>query len=110
MTSPDAGRDLDRLAQYPASAWHPPATALAREPALPLCPRSGTCTRCAKLQGNVAKLADHGWCFELQVFTGQMPGACELVDACPDVTFVLQHAGMLEDLSDDGRRRLAGRR
>src|SRR5690606_68843 len=23
--------------------------------------------------------------------------------ACPKVTFVLQHAGMLEDLSDDGR-------
>ena len=32
----------------------------------------------------------------------QMAGAAELADACPKVTFVLQHAGMLEDLSDRG--------
>jgi len=31
-----------------------------------------------------------------------MAGAAELAAACPDVTFVLQHAGMLEDLSDEG--------
>ena len=31
-----------------------------------------------------------------------MAGAAELVQACPDVTFILQHAGMLEDLSDEG--------
>jgi predicted TIM-barrel fold metal-dependent hydrolase len=52
---------------------------------------------------NVARLADHGWTFELQVFSHQMKDAAGLADACPDVTFVLQHAGMLEDLSDDGR-------
>ena len=32
-----------------------------------------------------------------------MPQAAALAAACPEVTFVLQHAGMLEDLSDDGR-------
>ena len=32
-----------------------------------------------------------------------MAGAAELVAACPEVIFVLQHAGMLEDLSPDGR-------
>ena len=55
------------------------------------------------LQKNVAKLADYGWCFELQVFAAQMRSAADLAAACPDVTFVLQHAGMLEDRSDTGR-------
>jgi predicted TIM-barrel fold metal-dependent hydrolase len=51
---------------------------------------------------NVARLADYGWSFDLQVFAGQMPGAAELAAACPEVTFVLQHAGMLEDTSASG--------
>ena len=34
-----------------------------------------------------------------------MTGAAELAAACPTVTFILQHAGMLEDLSDRGRER-----
>jgi predicted TIM-barrel fold metal-dependent hydrolase len=54
------------------------------------------------LQRNVARLADYGWSFDLQVFAGQMAGAGALADACPDVTFVLQHAGMLEDLTPEG--------
>ncbi|MEM9472916.1 MAG: amidohydrolase family protein, partial [Pseudomonadota bacterium] len=33
---------------------------------------------------------------------GQMKDAASLAKACPDVTFVLQHAGMLEDLSEKG--------
>jgi len=32
-----------------------------------------------------------------------MSGAADLAEACPNVTFVLQHAGMLEDLSPAGR-------
>lgn len=54
------------------------------------------------LQRNVARLGDYGWSFDLQVFAGQMAGAAELAAACPKVTFVLQHAGMLEDLSEAG--------
>ncbi|MCZ8374703.1 MAG: amidohydrolase family protein [Beijerinckiaceae bacterium] len=54
------------------------------------------------LQRNVAALAAYGWSFDLQVFAGQMEGAAELAAACPGVTFVLQHAGMLEDLSEAG--------
>lgn len=53
-------------------------------------------------QRNVARLADYGWSFDLQVFASQMAGAAELAAACPNVTFVLQHAGMLEDLSEPG--------
>jgi predicted TIM-barrel fold metal-dependent hydrolase len=55
-----------------------------------------------QLQRNVARLADYGWSFDLQVFAPQMEGAAELAAACPGVTFVLQHAGMLEDLSARG--------
>ncbi len=53
------------------------------------------------LQRNVARLADYGWTFDLQVFAGQMAGAAELAAACPDVIFVLQHAGMLEELTSE---------
>jgi predicted TIM-barrel fold metal-dependent hydrolase len=69
-----------------------------------------------KLQRNVGHLADYSWTFDLQVFSGQMEGAAELADSAPKVTFILQHAGMLEDASDDsvarwrkGMRLLAAR-
>lgn len=57
------------------------------------------------LQRNVARLADYGWSFDLQVFASQMEAASDLAAACPDVTFVLQHAGMLEDVTAEGRAR-----
>ena len=66
------------------------------------------------LQQNVTRLADYGWTFDLQVFAEQMDGAAALAAGSPKVIFVLQHAGMLEDLSAagwarwrDGMRRLA---
>jgi predicted TIM-barrel fold metal-dependent hydrolase len=55
-----------------------------------------------RLIANVGRLAEYGFSFDLQIFAGQMAGAAELATACPKVTFVLQHAGMLEDLSPDG--------
>jgi len=51
---------------------------------------------------NLRALAHHGLSFDLQVFTSQMAGAAEMAAANRDVTFVLQHAGMLEDLSPAG--------
>ena len=54
------------------------------------------------LQANIDRLSDYGFSFDLQVFAGQMEGAAELASVCPKVTFVLQHAGMLEDLSPEG--------
>jgi predicted TIM-barrel fold metal-dependent hydrolase len=60
-------------------------------------------------------VAEHGWSFDLQVFTSQMADAARLAADNPDIVFVLQHAGMLEDLSPEGRtawregmKRLAG--
>ncbi|MCB1339650.1 MAG: amidohydrolase family protein [Pseudooceanicola sp.] len=66
------------------------------------------------VQKNVARLADYGWSFDLQVFASQMAGAADLARACPETTFILQHAGMKEDTSaqghaawSDGMKRLA---
>lgn len=53
-------------------------------------------------QSNIRKLAEYDWCFDLQVFPGQLKHAVSLLKACPDVNFILQHAGMLEDTSAEG--------
>ncbi len=75
--------------------WHEnPLYRFAQRADLPLDPA---------VQRNVARLADYDWSFDLQVFTSQMADAAELARACPDVTFILQHSGMLEDLSEGGR-------
>ena len=57
----------------------------------------------SRIQRNVGRLADYGLSFDLQVFAPQMADAADLAESCPKVTFVLQHAGMLEDLSTAGR-------
>jgi predicted TIM-barrel fold metal-dependent hydrolase len=101
MLAQDVRPQLEALAREPTVCgvrmqlhWHENALyRFAREPDL---------ARSALLQRNVARLADYGWSFDLQVFAGQMTGAAELADACPGVTFVLQHAGMLEDTSAEG--------
>lgn len=51
---------------------------------------------------NMFYLADYGLSFDLQVFTSQMADAAELAADFPATTFILQHAGMLEDLSPQG--------
>ena len=68
----------------------------------------------APFRKNFAHVAGNDLSFDLQVFTGQMKDAANLAAAFPSVTFVLQHAGMLEDRSrqgraswQDGMRRLA---
>jgi len=102
FTAPDVRPQLDRLARVPLVRgirqqfhWHEnPMYRFASRPDLAADP---------VVQRNVARLADYGWSFELQVFAGQMADAAGLAQACPNVTFVLQHAGMLEDLSEEGR-------
>lgn len=97
----DARPQFDLLARNPRVRgvrmqlhWHEnPLYRFASGPDLALDPQ---------LMANVGALADYGFSFDLQVFSGQMAGAAQLAAACPRVTFVLQHAGMLEDLSPDG--------
>lgn len=102
LTQRDARHDLDKLAKVPLVCgirqqlhWHEnPLYRFANRPDIAESPA---------FQTNVRHLAAHGFTFDLQVFAHQMPSACTLAAACPDVTFVLQHAGMLENLSDEGR-------
>ena len=101
ITVPDIRPVLNRLARYPRMRgirqqfhWH-------ENPLYRFAGDAGLCRNPA-VQRNVARLADYGWVFDLQVFASQMQGAAELARSCPDVTFVLQHAGMLEDLTDAG--------
>jgi predicted TIM-barrel fold metal-dependent hydrolase len=95
----DVRPQLDRLARYPLVRgvrmqlhWH-------ENPLYRFAARPDLCAD-AKIRRNIARLADYGWSFDLQVFAPQMTDAAGLAEACPKVTFVLQHAGMWEDLSD----------
>jgi predicted TIM-barrel fold metal-dependent hydrolase len=101
LLAEDARPAFDQLAREPRLRgirmqlhWH--ANALYRFASAP------DLARHPNLQRNVARLADYGWSFDLQVFSSQMADAAELAAACPGVPFVLQHAGMLEDLSEPG--------
>ncbi len=102
MTVPDARPALDRLARNPRLRgirqqfhWHQnPAYRFAADPDLCDDPT---------VRQNCARLADYGLSFDLQVFAGQMASAARLARAAPRTTFVLQHAGMLEDLGAAGR-------
>jgi predicted TIM-barrel fold metal-dependent hydrolase len=98
----DARPQLDRLARYPLVRgvrmqlhWHD-------NPRYRFAARPDLCEN-ATIRRNVARLAEYGFSFDLQVFAAQMAGAAGLADACPRVTFILQHAGMLEDMSPTGR-------
>ena len=82
MSVEDVRPLLDRLAAYPLMRgirqqfhWHEnPLYRFASTPDL---------CRDARVQRNVARLADYDWSFDLQVFAGQMDGAEELADASP---------------------------
>jgi predicted TIM-barrel fold metal-dependent hydrolase len=102
MTARDVRPALDRLAAFPLVRgirhqfhWH-------ENPLYRFAPRADLCAD-PVVRANIARLADYGFSFDLQVFAGQMEGAADLAAATPGVTFVLQHAGMLEDTSKAGR-------
>jgi predicted TIM-barrel fold metal-dependent hydrolase len=58
----------------------------------------------AVFRRNLARLQDFGWVFELQIFTAQMADGARLARDLPGITFVLQHAGMPEDWTHQGRQ------
>ena len=104
LLADDVRPALDRLARYPLMRgirmqlhWHEtPMYRFAARPDLADDPR---------LRQNIKALAAYGFSFDLQVFAPQMEGAARLAEDFPRTTFILQHAGMLEDLSDEGRAR-----
>lgn len=59
-------------------------------------------------RAGLRELEQRGLVFELQVFASQMADAAKLANDFPGVTFVLLHAGMLEDRSQDGWTRWRG--
>lgn len=101
LAAPDLGAVLDRQAACANLRgirqqlhWHEkPLYRFAASPVLMKEP--------AWLKG-MAELGRRGLSFDLQVFTSQMEDAAELARAHPETTFILQHAGMLEDRSPEG--------
>jgi predicted TIM-barrel fold metal-dependent hydrolase len=102
MLAADVRPALDGLAKYPLLRgirmqihWH--------ENAQYRFARNANLADDAAFRRNVAALADYGLPFDLQVVAPQMAGAARLAADFPKTTFILQHAGMLEDLSAAGR-------
>jgi predicted TIM-barrel fold metal-dependent hydrolase len=102
LLADDARPQLDELAKFPLTRgvrmqlhWH-------ENPMYRFAPRPDL-MKDQRFRRNLAALADYDWSFDLQVFQSQMADAAELARDFPKTTFVLQHAGMLEDLSADGR-------
>ncbi|WP_050425522.1 amidohydrolase family protein [Bradyrhizobium tropiciagri] len=102
FSSGDVRPQLDRLKRYPLVRgvrmqlhWHD-------NPLYRFAARPDLCSD-PVIRRNIGHLADYGWSFDLQVFAPQMADAAGLAEACPNVTFILQHAGMLEDLTPQGR-------
>jgi predicted TIM-barrel fold metal-dependent hydrolase len=101
LADPDVGALLKQLASLPATRgirqqlhWH-------RNPQYSFAPRPDVMND-SDWQRGLKLATDLGLLFELQVFTGQMADSARLARAFPDTTFVLEHAGMLEDTSPDG--------
>ena len=104
LGDPDAAGLIGRLAQLPATRgirqqlhWH-------QNPQYRFAPRPDVMNDAAWRRG-LALLARHNLLFELQVFADQMRHGAALARAFPDTVFVLEHAGMLEDMSEDGWKR-----
>jgi predicted TIM-barrel fold metal-dependent hydrolase len=104
LGDPDAGALIRQLASLPAMRgirqqlhWH-------ENPQYRFAPRPDVSDD-ANWRRGLATLADHGLLFELQIFTAQMAAGARLARSFPDTIFVLEHAGMLEDMSPQGWQR-----
>ena len=101
LADPDCGALIKRLAQLPAVRgirqqihWH-------ENTQYRFAPHPKVMNDPSWRRG-LAHLADHGLLFELQLFAGQMQDGAALARALPDTVFVLEHAGMLDDMSESG--------
>ena len=103
MTVPDVRPALDRLMRSPRLRGIRQQFHYHDNPTYRFASRPDLCDD-PNVRKNCARLADYGLTFDLQVFPSQMDGAARLAGACTKTTFVLQHAGMLEDLTSAGRR------
>jgi predicted TIM-barrel fold metal-dependent hydrolase len=104
LSDPDVGELLARLAKLPLTRgvrqqlhWHV-------NPQYSFAPRPDVMND-AQWRRGLSQLAQHNLLFELQIFASQMADGAKLARAFPDTTFVLEHAGMLEDVSAEGWQR-----
>jgi predicted TIM-barrel fold metal-dependent hydrolase len=101
LADPYAGVLIERLAKLPAVRgirqqlhWHKnPQYRFARRPDV---------MNDEDWRRGLAMLADHGLLFEVQIFSSQMMDGARLARSFPDMVFVLEHAGMPEDMSPRG--------
>jgi len=107
LMADDVRPSLDRLARYPLLRgvrmqlhWH-------ENPQYRFATRADLADDPA-FRRNFAALADYDLSFDLQVFADQMACAARLARDFPKTTLILQHAGMLEDLSEQGRAKWRG--
>lgn len=115
LTAADIRPELDRLATYKRVRgvrmqlhWH-------ENPQYRFAP-SPTQVIDAQVSANIGRLAEYGFSFDLQLFSGQMQDGARLVETHPETRFVLVHAGMLTDTAPEtvaawreGLRELAAR-
>jgi predicted TIM-barrel fold metal-dependent hydrolase len=81
---PDFPRQLEQLAELPKvrgvrRVLHTQPDGLARD---------------ARFAENLRRLPRHGFTFDLCALARQLPAALALVEACPEVTFILDHCGV----------------
>ena len=101
LADPDAGTLIKQLAELPATRgirqqlhWH-------ANPQYRFAPRPDVMNDPAWRRG-LALLAEHRLLFEIQIFASQMADGARLAKSFPETIFVLEHAGMLEDMSPQG--------
>lgn len=101
LADEDVGALIKRLADLPLTRgirqqlhWH-------ENPQYRFAPRPDVMNDAAWRHG-LSYLAKYNLVFEIQLFASQMYDGATLARAFPDIVFVLEHAGMHEDLSEAG--------
>ncbi len=101
LLAPDVSLTLDRASECDRVRgiryqlhWH-------ENPQYSYTPRPDLMNDVAWRRG-LREVEKRGFLFELQIFPSQMADAARLVAAFPGVTFVLLHAGMIQDRSENG--------
>jgi predicted TIM-barrel fold metal-dependent hydrolase len=101
LAASDAGALIARLAKLPITRGIRQQLHWYENPQYRFAPRPDVMND-AQWRRGLAMLADHQLLFEIQIFAGQMADGARLARSFPQVAFVLEHAGMLEDTSPAG--------
>lgn len=102
LEAPDAAEILERLSAYPNLRGV--RQILNRHPDPRYNYVSRDYLREPIWRDNLAVLARHGWSFDLQLYPAQVPAAIEMIGANPGILFIVNHAGMLVDGTDESSR------